>query len=296
MAVFPSEEGITVLGTDITEQKKTEEALQKSEEQYQTLFNSMDEGFCVIEMLFDEHEKPIDYTYIEANQAFDNQTVLKNVIGKRMRELTPNHEEYWFEIYGKVALTGESVQFEHRAEALGRWYEAYAYRVGHPEDRRVAVIFNNITERKRAEEALQNNKTKLEAALNSMTDAVFISDTQGNFIEFNDAFATFHKFKNKDECARTLADYPDLLDLFMADGTLAPFDMWVVPRALRGEIVTDAEYTLRRKDTGETWAGSYNFAPILDKDGAIVGSVVIGRDITKRKQEELRILRYNGVL
>jgi PAS domain-containing protein len=250
----------------------------------------MNEGFCIIEILFDEHEKPLDYIYIEANQAFDNQTVLRNVIGKRMRELALGHEEFWFEIYGKVALTGESVQFEHRAEALGRWYEVYAYRVGQPEDRKVAVIFNDITERKQVEEALQNSKAKLEAALNSMTDAVFISDTLGNFIEFNDAFATFHKFTNKDECAKTLAEYPEFLDVFMADGTLAPLDMWAVPRALRGEIVTDAEYTLRRKDTGETWVGSYSFAPISDGDGSIVGSVVIGRDITelKRAEEKLR--------
>jgi PAS domain S-box-containing protein len=147
-------------------------------------------------------------------------------------------------------------------------------------------MYTDITERKQMEKGLHESQAKLEAALNSMTDAVFISDTQGNFIEFNNAFATFHKFKSKDECAKTLAEYPDFLDVFMADGTLAPLDMWAVPRALRGEIVTDAEYTLRRKDTGETWVGSYSFAPIRDKDGAIVGSVVIGRDITKRKQIE----------
>jgi len=62
--------------------------------------------------------------------------------------------------------------------------------------------------------------------------------------------------------------------------------MWAVPRALRGETATNAEYTLRRKDTGETWVGSYSFGPIRDKDGAIVGSVVIGRDITERKRAE----------
>jgi PAS domain S-box-containing protein len=147
-------------------------------------------------------------------------------------------------------------------------------------------FLTDITERKHAEEALRESRAKLDAALDSMTDAVFISDTQGNFIDFNNAFATFHKFKNKDECAKTLAEYPEFLDVFMADGTLAPLDMWAVPRALRGEVVNDAEYTLRRKDTGETWVGSYNFAPIRDKDGTIVGSVVVGRDITKRKQAE----------
>jgi len=142
------------------------------------------------------------------------------------------------------------------------------------------------SERATAAEALQEWRAKLEAAMASMTDAVFISDVQGRFIDFNDAFATFHKFGNKDECAKTFAEYPDILDVFMPDGTLAPLDMWAVPRALRGETVTNAEYTLRRKDTGESWVGSYSFGPIRDEDGAIVGSVVIGRDITDRKRAE----------
>jgi PAS domain S-box-containing protein len=151
---------------------------------------------------------------------------------------------------------------------------------------RVAAHLDMARLRKKAEETLWESSAKLKAAIESMTDAVFISDEEGNFIDFNDAFATFHKFKKKEECAKTFAEYPGILDVFMADGRPAPVDMWAVPRALRGEIVTDAEYTLRRKDTGETWVGSYNFAPIRDKEGAIVGSVVIARDITERKRAE----------
>ena len=145
-------------------------------------------------------------------------------------------------------------------------------------------------QREEAAEALRESRAKLEAALASMTDAVFISDAEGRFIDFNDAFATFHRFKSKDECVKTFAEYPDILDVFMASGELAPLDQWAVPRALRGETVTNAEYTLRRKDTGETWVGSYSFSPIRDKDGKIVGSVVAGRDITdlKRAEEALR--------
>jgi PAS domain S-box-containing protein len=151
-------------------------------------------------------------------------------------------------------------------------------------------VNNDITERKRAEEALLANRAKLDAALASMTDAVFISDAEGRFIEFNEAFATFHKFRNKTECAKTLAEYPAFLEVFMANGELVPLDQWAVPRALRGETATNAEFTLRRKDTGETWVGSYNFSPIRNKGGEIVGSVVLGRDVTERKgvEEALR--------
>ena len=146
-------------------------------------------------------------------------------------------------------------------------------------------------ERKRAEEDLLESQTKLEAALNSMSDAVFISDAQGRFIDFNDAFSTYHRFRNKEECYKTLAEYQDYIDVYFPDGTLAPFDMWAVPRALRGEMVSDVEYILRRKDTGETWRGSYNFAPIRDGEGNIVGSVITGRDITDRKRAEMDLVQ-----
>jgi PAS domain S-box-containing protein len=147
----------------------------------------------------------------------------------------------------------------------------------------------DITERKLAEAALREGRATLEAALESMTDAVFISDVDGKFIEFNEAFATYHRFKNKNECLKTLAEYPDVFDVYLPDGTLAPLEMWAVPRALKGETVKNAEYTIRRKDTGETWIGSYNFAPIRDKDDILSGSVVVGRDITEQKQIEARL-------
>lgn len=141
-----------------------EEAVRASEEQYQMLFNSMDEGFCTIEVIFDENDKPVDYRFLEINPAFEKQTGLKDAKGKLMRELAPDHEQHWFDIYGKIALTGESARFENRAEALRRWYEVYAFRVGAAEDRRVGIVFSDITDRKRREEEMRNAKEQAERA------------------------------------------------------------------------------------------------------------------------------------
>jgi light-regulated signal transduction histidine kinase (bacteriophytochrome) len=129
-----------------------------------------------------------------------------------------------------------------------------------------------------------------------MTEAVFISDAEGRFIHLNDAFATFHRFPSTEECAKTLAEYPAILEVCFPDGTLAPLEMWAVPRALRGEVATNAEYILRRKDTGESWIGSYSFSPIRDADGRIAGSVVVGTDITERRHAEEEILQLNAEL
>jgi PAS domain S-box-containing protein len=141
-----------------------EEAVRASEEQYQMLFNSMEEGFCTIEVIFNEDDKPVDYRFLEINPAFEKQTGLKDAKGKLMRELAPDHEQHWFDIYGKIALTGASARFENRAEALRRWYEVYAFRVGAAEDRRVGIVFSDITNRKRREEEMRNAKEQAERA------------------------------------------------------------------------------------------------------------------------------------
>jgi hypothetical protein len=157
------------------------------------------------------------------------------------------------------------------------------------------LVLEDIQTRKDAEAAIGDRELFLAhapAALNSIQDAVFISDAEGRFIEFNDAFATFHKFRSKAECAKTFAEYPGFLDVFLPGGEPAPVSQWAVPRALRGETAASAEYGLRRKDTGERWVGSYSFGPIRDPGGAIIGSVVVGRDITEAKHmaEELQFL------
>jgi PAS domain S-box-containing protein len=137
------------------------EALRESEKKYRTLFDSIDEGFCTIEVLFDGNDNPIDYRFLEVNPSFEKQTGIQNAQGRRMREIAPQHEEHWFEIYGRIALTGEPVRFENQAAQLHRWYDAYAFRVGDPGDRKVAILFKDITERKRAEEELRRSEAYL---------------------------------------------------------------------------------------------------------------------------------------
>ncbi len=133
------------------EKTRAEAALRASEEKYRTLFASIDESFCIIEVLFDEHDRPVDYVFLETNPVFEEQTGIKNAIGRRMREIAPAHEEHWFDIYGRIVRTGESQRFQNTAVALGREYDVFAFRIGPAEARRVGVLFNDITKRKRSE-------------------------------------------------------------------------------------------------------------------------------------------------
>jgi PAS domain S-box-containing protein len=157
----PSEQELFMLdllarqATDLIERRQAEEALRESEQRYRLLFESMDEGYCLIEVLFDELDRPIDYRFLDINPAFERQTGLKDAAGKLMRELAPQHEQHWFDIYGRIARSGETLRFENQAAALGRWYDVCAFRIGPPELRRVGIVFNDITERRRSQESLR---------------------------------------------------------------------------------------------------------------------------------------------
>ncbi len=157
-----------------------------------------------------------------------------------------------------------------------------------------AGVFVGVTgARRSASKMARESEEQLEAAVAGMPDAVSISDAEGRFTHINDAFATFHKFGVKADCPRTLGEYPVFLEVLTADGGRAPLNQWPVSRALRGETGAFVECQLRRTDTGESWLGSYCFAPIRRRDGRIVGSVVTARDITciKRTQAEIQLER-----
>jgi PAS domain S-box-containing protein len=136
---------------DATLQKQAEERLQSSEERYRTLFDSVDDGVCVIEMLYDTEGKPCDYRFLEVNAAFERHTGLRDAIGRTVRSMNPVHEAHWFETYGRVAETGEPARFMNEAAGLNRWFDVYAARVGAPGSHRVVVLFTDITERRRTE-------------------------------------------------------------------------------------------------------------------------------------------------
>ena len=145
-------DGVAVTADDITEQKKAEQEMmrikdelaQRVTDKYQRIINSMDEGFCIIEVMFDKAQKPVDYLFLEVNPVFEKQTGLTNVVGKTMRELAADTEEHWFEIFGNVASTGIPMRFQHEAKQLHHWYDVYAFRIDEPQEHHVAILFNHI--------------------------------------------------------------------------------------------------------------------------------------------------------
>ena len=143
--------------------------LRENEARYRTLFDTMDEGFCVIRFLDGPHGELSDYVHVEANSAYERHAGIKNVVGQRLREMVPDEADGWVEAFQPVLLTGEPVRFERELEETGRFLELAAFRI-EPESRReVAVIFQDITARRRAEtELIELNATlerRVEAAV-----------------------------------------------------------------------------------------------------------------------------------
>ncbi len=133
---------------------------------------------------------------------------------------------------------------------------------------------------------IEQTQEKLKAALDSITDALFITDSRGGIVEYNRAFAAFHRFSDARECARVLHEDPDYLEFSTPEGAYVPKEQRPAAQALRGEVGSDVEFTLRIRESGEKWVGSFSYAPMKTSSGEIAGAVVSARDISDRKRAE----------
>jgi PAS domain S-box-containing protein len=159
---YNGEQVYYVVLRDITESKQADEKLRASEEKYRALFVDMTEGFALHGIICDENGNPCDYRFLDINPAFERLTGLKRaeVVGRLLSEVLPNEDPVWVEKYGRVALTGEPSQFSNYSPVLKRHYEVFAYC---PAPRQFAVLFLDITERKRAEVELSQSREQLRA-------------------------------------------------------------------------------------------------------------------------------------
>ncbi|WP_288381295.1 PAS domain S-box protein [uncultured Massilia sp.] len=140
---------------DITPQVEAEAGLRAAEERYRTLITSMDEAFAIVQVLVDDAGRPVDYRFEEVNRALELQSGLVNAAGRTIREMVPDIEERWIERYGKVALSRQPVRFTEHSAAMGYWWDVYATPMGHPDERRIAILFTDVTARRKAEKELR---------------------------------------------------------------------------------------------------------------------------------------------
>jgi PAS domain S-box-containing protein len=141
-------------------------------------------------MLFD-HETPTDFVYLEVNSAFEKLTGLKDVAGKKVGEVIPDIRESnpeLFKTYGRVALTARPERFETYVDAMGIWFSISVYS---PSKEHFVAVFDNITERKRVQQALERGEQLMRAVVDGSSDAIFVKDRDGRYLLFNESAERF---------------------------------------------------------------------------------------------------------
>jgi|GEM_PF-5844633 len=158
---------------DITDRKEAEEALKSSQERYQLLFETMMNGFILIEAVFDDKGYPVDFKLIEVNPAFEHLTGLNvsKILGQTVSEIIPGFEKYWMEIYQKVVLTREHFHFEQYSKTFGKFFEMFAFS---PKQGQVAMLFSDSTPRKAMESALQESEERFKTLSNAAQEGIVL--------------------------------------------------------------------------------------------------------------------------
>lgn len=171
---------------DITELTEIGKALKESEKQYRELFNSMNEGFALHEIICDGTGRPVNYRFLDANPAFEALTGLQreDIVGKTVLDVLPQTEEYWIQRYGEVALSGKPDSFEEYSIDLGRWYNVSA---NSPRKNIFSVIFSDITQRKAMDGELRRREELFRSLFETMAHGVVYQNADGEIIMTNPA-------------------------------------------------------------------------------------------------------------
>ena len=269
------------LQCEIAERRQAEEALRESEHTYRILFENMTSGFALHEIIYDEQGRPADYRFLEMNPAFERLTdvPIKRSLGKTLKEVLPGLEQYWIDVYGKVAQTGEPAAYQNFAGVLNRYYDIWAFS---PAKNLLAVILTDITNRKRAEKALRQSEDLLQRILQSSSDCIIAWDKDFKCLYANES-ACRHVGKTQAEVLGRSIDearghLTDLMELWK--GRIRE-----VIRTGQGMRVEDKTLV-----NGEPVYSESVLSPILDADGHASALTVVYRDMTQQKlaEEKLR--------
>ena len=271
-------EVVRLYAYDVTESKRADGALRRSEEQYRSLFDNMINGFSYHQIVLNEEGKPIDYVFLEVNEAFERLTGLRreDIIGKRVTEVLPGIEKDpadWIGTYGKVALKGRAVRFDRYADALGKWYSVSAYS---PARGQFAAVFEDISVRKFAEQALQESERKFFLLFQKAGfGAALATFPDGVFIDINEAVERMFGYSRQEVIGKTSLD----LDLYPDPGLRSR----IIAQLTEQGMVRDVEVILRTKSREER---SFLMNMIRLELGGRQHYIVTLVDITERKLAE----------
>lgn len=270
------------IGIDITNRKKMEDELQNTREKYRILFDSIDEAYCIIRVIFDSCNNPYDFQFLEVNSSFSKQTGIKSPVGRSMREIEPLHERGWFDKFGDIALSGKPQRFVMQAKKLNRWYDVYAFRFGEPRNSQVAVVFNDISKRVAFEEALRESEERFHTLADNISQLAWMANPQGEIFWFNKRWFEFTgtnlEIMRKEGLQRII--HADHLEHVMSS----------FQKAIQNGSPWENTFLMRRSDGQYCWFLT-RAMPIRGKTGNIIRWFGTNTDISeiKKAQEQQSI-------
>jgi PAS domain S-box-containing protein len=275
------------LQREINERKQVEAALRESEVRYHSLFNSIDEGFCVIEKVDGAVGEALDFRYLEANPAFATQSGMSDIVGKTIRQALPDEPEGWCFLYDTVLSTGKPIRFERELVSRGRILELYAFRVEDESHRRVAVIFKDITERKRVDAVLRESEERFHTLFELGPVGVYYCDASGVIQNFNRRAAEL--WGREPALGDTDERFCGSFKLFHPDGSFIPHDQSPMAEVISGKIseAGGTEVLIERHD-GSRVSAVAKIRSLKNERGEITGAINCFYDITERKDAEQR--------
>ena len=270
-----------LLKIKMTEHKRAEEALHESENRYRNLFNRIQHGFALHEIICDEKGQPSNYRFLEINPAFEALIGLRasEVVGRTVLEVLPGTEKSWIETYGRVALTGESIQFHNYSKELGKYYEVTAYC---PKPGQFAVLFTDVTDRMQAEEKLRASEERFRALIENSADAIALTGTDSTILFASPAYTRILGYANEELVGRSGLElvHPD--DIGIGAETLGQLSQ--SPDA-------SVSIQLRERHKDGSWRWLEGTVKNLLANPSVQAIVSNFRDITARKQAEEQIQR-----
>lgn len=288
------ENSFAIISNDITEKKQTELALIESEKRYRNLFERMTAGFASHKMIYDEQGNPVDYKFIEVNNKFKEITGMKDEqwVGKTVKEILPQTEDYWIQNYAKVIASGKSIEIENFSKELDKYYHVLAYKTS---DSGFATIATDVTHRKKTEQLLFAEKERLKITLESIGDGVITTDISGRITMINYVAEKMTGWKNDEARGKDITKVFDIINETTGQVVKNP----AIEALESGEVMELANHTkLRVKDSNEEFIISDSAAPIRDNRGNIFGAILVFRDVTeaKKRNDEIRYLSMHDSL
>lgn len=264
---------------DVTEEQADRARGIEADARYHSLFDAIDEGFCVVEMLFDDAGNGVDYCFLEANQAFEDHTGLAGPVGRRIREMQPDIEDYWPETYGRIARSGVPERFESRSVALDRWFDVFAFPIGDTAPYHVGILFENVAARKGMELALRHSESRLKSLIEASSDLIFRMNPEGTLMEQ----------VGGRELLGSLGEPSNWIEDFVPDSDRSAVRS-ALDAAIRRREPIEIEHRIRLPDGAIGWLSS-RAVPVLDDEGAIAEWFGMATDITQRRQVEQQLAR-----